>query len=1148
MPNRQLGALADPFTAASLDTTVWNATSVGVSITAPGRVGVPVSAAFPALGAAGPYDATGQTVYGRVSPANAGTGGKAVTTLFRVALDASNLVQFACTPGTSFQAQVITGGATTSTTLPAYDPAAHAWWRLRETGAGQFEFAASADGFAWTVLATMAHSWSAAAVGVYFQAGTTDGTTGSSAYLEHLNTMSGAGGDIPSVPKTRFQVAFNQGANTSGQPSFVDLSERLRQSWSADLAGRQYEMDQVQSGQMTVTLANKDGALDPLNSASPYAPNVLPMRRCRMQMVWPRSRNLIPQGYANGTAVASLWAPFRGSIAPATGLSPAPTGHTTATAWTFPITGSSANGYPLLTGVAASGADETAFPIVGGATYTATVWVCRSAGGDATLGLKMQVIWYDVTGADDTAVSTTISNVTTVGVWTQITVTGTAPANAVSARVAFWLTATATTAVNTIYITALQLERAAAASPFVSGGVVYPIWSGYIERWPQQWDKSGTYGLLDLTCVDALAALSSFTLQPNFAASLMALNPQFMYPFTEPAGSTSFADAVGKSPPRVVTPSILGSAGSITAGSSVQGAGSIGSAGPVVTIANSPTGSATITKGLYIGNPSALQAPPTSGGWTRVICFRTTASSSPGEFQTLWASIGPGFYVGFPGSKAAAIIGVNSANQAFGWVTNAAGTTTSTLAVPDVVCNDGNWHIVVVQMSADGKTFTVACDNHGYQTTTTGDYHPSGCVTDSIGAMEEGALGIFQDAFAGDIAYATQFATAIGNSAAGDLAAGFAVGWSGETSAARAQRILNLAGYQGKLSTLNATTPMGGANLDQADAMSALQLVGDSEAGQVYVDGAGMLWLASRVWRYLQTSPTISFGENTGAGEVPYLGDAAVELDDTHIYNDVTVINQPLPGAPEQPGAHVTDTTSQAQYLPKSIQRTINVLDTTVPQSAAQYIVGQYAQPMARVGQLTVDGASNPALWATILPLGFGTRAQVTRRPPSPAPNIVVQQFIESLTWQGDDQGNLKLLLEMSPAQPYLGWWVLASLHTTVRTASTAGTATVTLNPLMGSAANPAAAVLPPGTVLTLGYGTSNAENLTVKSVAATVAGYSSVAVTFTTNTAKNHAVGETVCQPLPGSATLPAAVLAGYPSSLDAAATLTATTPRVAY
>jgi hypothetical protein len=122
-------------------------------------------------------------------------------------------------------------------------------------------------------------------------------------------------------------------------------------------------------------------------------------------------------------------------------------------------------------------------------------------------------------------------------------------------------------------------------------------------------------------------------------------------------------------------------------------------------------------------------------------------------------------------------------------------------------------------------------------------------------------------------------------------------------------------------------------------------------------------------------------------------------------------------------------------------------------------------------------------------------------------------------------------------------------MHTMLAAPATAGTNTITLGPLSGSASNTAASALPAGTTLTVGYGTAAAETVTVApgGVAATSPGYTSVVVTLTANLASNHASGATVCQPLPGTVTLPSTV--SYPTGLDAGATLTATGgPRAAY
>ncbi|NUP48060.1 MAG: hypothetical protein HOW97_12205 [Catenulispora sp.] len=1137
MGNPLLGSLVDGFTGSVLDPNLWNRTTGTVTLdTVNDLVTLAVPTAAGGLNVFGTnnlYDATGQAISARVGVALAGNG--TTKTVMRVRLDSNNAVTMRLESGV-FKMTMQIGGVLTTTVLPSYDPAAHAWWRIREAS-GLFYADVSGDGWVWTNLASMAYSWSATAVNFQFEAGA--GSTeaaGNVAWFAHVNAANGGSSLMPSWPQVRFQVAFNQGANTSGQPAFVDLSSRIRGPWSAEQSGRQYELDQVQSGQLSMTLWNRDGALDPLNTASPYSPNLLPMRPCRLQAVWPPTRNLLPAPYANGTATAAQWAPFTGTVAPATGLAPAPTGHTTAAAWQFPITASSANGLPLLTGTTASGADATAFPVTGGASYSASAWLSRSAGGDPTITLHLTTLYYDATGAQ---VGTTASAVTTIpvlGTWVQVTASGTAPATAVSARISFWLNNTATTAANTFYITALQFEQAAAITPWTSGGTLYPLWAGFVERWPQQWDMSGTYGLVDITCIDALAALAQFTLQPSLSAQLLSLKPIRLFPFDEPQGSTTFRNAAGKRSNATIGHSTYGS-GTITAGTSITGAGFVGAAGPVVTIAN-PAPSNTSGPGSFLSlGPGG---PSTPNGWSRIICFRTTTVPAVGVSLTLWS-----WSTGFAGQSQGSIY-IDSSQHVNVISQNAAGQSVATFAPGISVC-DGNWHMAAIILTPDGKTLNINVDGAGFVVTTANNCNPSGIRDDTIGMAVYSWQKGYYLGYSGDIAYAVDVPT---NNIPSfpDLASGFSSGWAGETSAARAQRLLTMAGYLGSLTTLGATSKMGGANVAGVDAMSALQLVGDTEAGQVYIDGTGTITLATRAWRYVQNTPVVSFGES--AGEVPYLGDVEVESDNTHIYNDVTVLNQPLPGAAQQPGAHIPDTASQAAYLPRSLQRTINVQDSTVPQSAAQYLVSQYAQPLARVGTLTVDPASNPALWPTVLPIAFGTRAQVSRRPPAGpgAASITVQQFVESITWNGDDKGNLKLSLELSPAAPYLGWWVVSSLHTTVAVASTAGTATVTLSPLTGSASNPAKAVLTPGTQLTLGYGTANAETLTVQSVATTSPGYTSVAVTFTASTAHNHAINEVVCQPLPGGYVLPAAVQAAFPASLDAAATLSATTPRVAY
>jgi hypothetical protein len=1140
--NPSLSSLVDPFTAPTLNASLWNKLPTGWALdTVHQYVTVPVPTASGSVNAFGTnnlYDATGATIYARVGIAQLGAGH--VGTRMRIRLDGSNACTMRVDSG-SFQMNVITGGTTVTTTLPTYDPVQHAWWRLREAS-GVFYADTSPDGVSWTNLASMAYTWAATAVTFQFEtAALATENSGNLAWFQHVNTPAGGSPLLPSWPQIRFRVGFNSNGTLSVPPSYTDLSSRLRGSWQATLAGRQYELDQVQSGQLTLTLDNRDGALDPTNSSSPYSPNVLPLKPCHLQALWPAGgRNLLPQGLSAGSsttdAQATAGTPF---VATVSGV---PTGHTTALGSTFAATtaGGQAFGQGSTNNQWASQSDPDACTVTAGLTYTFSAWVAVAAGGDSGFQVTPRISWYSAAGARISTSDGTPVTAPVVGSWAQVVVSGAAPAGAVNARVEL-LNTNATTVSNTMYATAWQLEQGSSATPWTLGPVVYPLWTGFVERWPQQWDYAGTRGLVDLTCIDPLAALAQFTLQPSLVASLEAMGPDRLYPLDEPSGATGFRDLTGKHGLGNILHGNLGS-GTVTFGSSVQGTGFTGAAGPVVTLANpAPSGNNQACSFLNLAVPNG---PPVSSGngWTRIICFRTTTVPTSPAVMALWW-----WQNSSASNQSQGGIYIDSSGHIDCTSQNAAGQALSS-GVSVNVC-DGNWHMFAMILSQDGKTMNFNLDGSGFFVTSTNNVQPSGINCDTIGVAANFNINQYVWAYSGDLAYAVEVPTTNVPSFS-DLASGFSTGWAGETSLKRAQRILTMAGYNGSLTVEGTNIAAGGANLAGKDAVSALTEIAEGEAGQLWADGSGAVRIDGRVWRYLQNSAAIVFGENQSSGEVPYLVDASVDFDPTHVYNSVSVTNEVAPGATQQPAATASNSASQTAYLPRTLQTTVNVNDPTIPQYLANYLAQAYGSPYARVPTLTIDGASNPALWPKILGVAFGTRATVNRRPPSwsGAQQLSLPQFVEHVSWAGDDQGNLKLSLQVSPAQPYTGFGVVASLHSTLQAGSGSGTNTITLGALTGSASNPAAAVLAAGTVLTVGYGTSVAENVTVKSVAATSPGYTSVVVTLTANLANTHVTGETVCQPLPNGYVLPSQVASGFPASLDAGATLTSTGPLVSY
>lgn len=70
-------------------------------------------------------------------------------------------------------------------------------------------------------------------------------------------------------------------APLSTTPVWVDISTRLRNGTVR--RGRSSELERVSAGTCTLTLNNRDRALDPLNPAGPYFGNLLPNRRIRIR-------------------------------------------------------------------------------------------------------------------------------------------------------------------------------------------------------------------------------------------------------------------------------------------------------------------------------------------------------------------------------------------------------------------------------------------------------------------------------------------------------------------------------------------------------------------------------------------------------------------------------------------------------------------------------------------------------------------------------------------------------------------------------------------------------------------------------------------------------------------------------------------------
>lgn len=1121
----KLSTLADMFETGTLNTSRWNASSASPNVQvdpALDRVAVACTASYYSLGSTA-WDATESIIYARVVPAPPGSG--STETILEVLLDASNKASFFVSGGV-FYARVINAGTSTTTQVAAtYDAYSYAWWRIAET-AGQFVFATSPDAYTWTTRASIAHSWAATAVKAQFVSGFFGSeSAGMSAYIDHVNTTSSAP-DQPNLNWPRIEDGWAPfwGANNGGFPAdrFVEVTDRTRGSVGVQ-RGRQYETDQVRSGEASLRLANTDAVLDPVNASGPWYGHIAPYQPYRRRAQWPPTRNLLDQVMATGGDLGG----FSGTIVPGTSDifsntdGSGGTFTTTATAWQ----GSTVMQFavPSATMAPTRICHTPRWSPIPGQAYTVQLRV-RDVTASTSLSVQAHIGWYTAGGGStptsfNYGTSSTLTGSATAG-WTQVTITATAPANAAGMDIGVAVAATAAAAC-TVQVDGVQLEKGATATTWQAPGVWFPVYAGWTERWPSRWDMAGQYAVVEPTAVDTFSLLSQRQLSDPLTQEINNRGARFVYKLDDPAGSTSATDWTGTYPAIPIGISKYG-AGSLTFGNSITATDPVngvytGSTSTVCTVTNSNPGTNLITGGasfLRLTN-AGITGPTDPTLWVRAIAFRYTGPT-PTSNACMWSWMdnqrannnpsGSHVYV-FIDNFSKPVLSIQGPTGA--------GTSYYPAGATNVV--DGNWHFLIFGYNASTQQVLFSQDGvSGFYSSVPTTYTPSGIVADNLGGFVDATVGNgTTNNFKGDIAFACEFTTWFPFSThVTNLYAAWKSACAGESTNARYARILNYAGYTGT-SNLDTglTTSMGAATFDGQDAVSALQAVVDTEAGAHYVDASGTIVFKSRSARYNALTPMYTFGERTDLGEWPY-EDCTLDYDSTHLSNQVTVTQD---GTGQQ--FYATDPTSVTSYFARPLTRTINSSSADECNDAANYLLSRYRQPAQRVSSLKLHPSANPALWPVCLALELGTRARVMRRPPG-VPAIEVDCFIENLAWDFGDDGDAWLTIQCSPAD-LTSYGLFAAWHTLLNTTIASGVTSITVKAPADNV-NPLAAQIAPGQQLVLGQGTANAETVTVLTVGASSSGWTTATLTLTAATAKAHTANDVICEPLPAGTTDP--------------------------
>ena len=818
----------------------------------------------------------------------------------------------------------------------------------------------------------------------------------------------------PAWPRMDEAVSFSSGPNsTMPAPFWASMIGRTEGTWTSQ-RGRQYELDQVQTGQVTTTFRNDDGAFDASNTASPYYPKVTPLRAYRRRAQYPRSANLLTQDQA--TAFYSTRGAYTGSdlphwIAGASGPS-----FTTSIGPHDATTNEYVLGLYQTSSMPLRSLEVFGWSVTPGQIYSGQATGFLSGAG--VLPSRLLLEWYDATGSIIGTVNGAAATLT--GSDALMTVTGTAPADACGASLAFTSTGPSAGGSCSAHLRAIQLEASGSASSWVLPGVWFDMFTGYIERFPQAWDTGGTYGTTDPKAIDAYGYLSQRTLLSPGYMEVLAMNPAFFYPLDEPAGNGSFADLTANRPTmpvRLYPWAGEALATTFLAGQALSGGIPQGISGPVAQFQTPPAHP--YMPGLDLGStvPGPV-GPPTTSGWCRFVGFRTTTDVYT---QVIWGAVdsadqnalGLGLY---PSTGQLGITLLNS-----GVVYPPGGLHGG----PDVY--DGNYHLGAAVMSEDGTTLSLWLDGVLIATNTESvDVRPTldATSTENYGLFISGLGGIPQQNFFGWLTFVGGFDYEPSPDQMVALYSAFQYAGSGMGTASSGTRFADIlrwgrwAGATRIDNPATGTTRRYGPSTDLlaaagstgTDVVTALQAVAVTDNGESFVDKSGAARFTSRGARYNKT-PVLTFGEDKDAGEIPYTT-TGLDNDPTHLANDVA-LTQVSTGLTFRK----LDQASIDEYGDVPLTNNINTLDVDEIRAQQTYILATEAVPLQRIQTLVIDVSTNPDVWPDILGLELGDCVKMMRRPPG-APVLAFVGFVEWIGWNITDAGSARCTLQVSPNPP----------------------------------------------------------------------------------------------------------------------------------
>lgn len=310
-------------------------------------------------------------------------------------------------------------------------------------------------------------------------------------------------------------------------PLWTNITNRALGPWGTT-HGTLYEDGLNEAGEWHPVLDNRDGGLDPGNSAGQYAPNVAPYKGCRIRMPFGVNQLTVDQ------ATAGEQSGFLGAVPAQTNV---------VNDFGYPISivasGSAFQGGQVYQAVLPSGATANStvllvksVPVIPKQAYSFQAQARIPSGN--SVSTNVAILWFDANGNALTPVGGAATVLTSgSSTWTQLTASATAPAGAYSAWLKVEIAAGTLGATTTWQIDGLQWENSATPTPWQAPQTLganllpRPLATGLSSISPVNDSAANWFAPI----VGSVALAQNLTAAPNGATTAVA--------WTTSAGSTT---------------------------------------------------------------------------------------------------------------------------------------------------------------------------------------------------------------------------------------------------------------------------------------------------------------------------------------------------------------------------------------------------------------------------------------------------------------------------------------------------------------------------------------------------------------------------------------------------------------------------------